>query len=125
MKPAHLNISGRQGSTFDWILKIHTLNLTGYKARMTITQPNGDPWKVFSTDDTSPKVTLTTETTTVGQTTTYLSTLTVSIEDETMAEFIPRLYPYDVELEAPGGKTYPLLEGKWAVGPQRRAVVPA
>lgn len=121
MKPAHLNITGRQGSSFDKTFRIHTLNLTGYKARMTMTQPNGEPWRELSTEGPSPALTLHTDATTVGQVTTYLTTLTISIDDETMAGYPSRMYPYDIELESPSGKTYPLLEGKFTVGPQRKA----
>lgn len=124
MNAAHFNIRGcRQGSTFVREFVIHTLNLTGYKARMVAKYPHSDQ-SLFeaSTEGDAPWLTLVTDSETTGtppnEVTVWTNTLTLSITDETTATFWPKMYDYDIEIEAPNGSTDPLLEGKFVVDPQ-------
>jgi hypothetical protein len=111
MEPVRWNIRARQGSTKTLAFTIDDdgvlWNLTGYTARMQIRPYVGSSKVLLSLTNTSGI--------TLGG---VAGSVSIYFAATTLAGIVPGTHRYDLELVAPNGIVYPILEGKFALSPE-------
>lgn len=136
MKPGNLILQCRQGKTYEKVFTIHTLNLTGYTARMTVRNPlpHDDVLIALDSSDGTDQLILETAGVFTEQPadwdeeadgpfvpvqTGWVNTLAIILTPAVTETFREKVYNYDIELESGDGKVYALMEGKFVVGSEQ------
>jgi len=109
--PGKYNIVMYQGASFDytftWKINNTVVNLTGYTARMQVRRSHRAEEAVLSLVDGDGII--------LGGS---AGTITLQADAELTASIDAASYVYDLELEAPGGEVYRILEGTFRVSPE-------
>lgn len=110
MVPGKYNILCPQGSTFNLTMNYFVddapVDLTTYTAKMQVRESHSSENVVTELSTDNDLITLS-----------DLGVITLTIPDETTANFVPKEYVYDIELMV-SGTVSRIIEGKFVVTPE-------